>query len=97
MADRKVAVEELKRASLVMRVRAIGVVSSRTPTTSNMSFVAVGEPTLFDSLARLVPKDLQAAYYRVLAHTRTLSPDEALYSAQKLAPDWSSIVCPIMS
>lgn len=37
-----------------------------------------GEPTLFDSLARLVPKDLQAAYYRVLAHTRTLSPDDEM-------------------
>ena len=37
-----------------------------------------GEPTLFDSLARLVPKDLQTAYYRVLAHTRTLSPDDEM-------------------
>lgn len=37
-----------------------------------------GEPTLFDSLARLVPTDLQAAYYRVLAHTRTLSPDDEM-------------------
>jgi hypothetical protein len=37
-----------------------------------------GEPTLFDSLARLVPKDLQAAYYRVLAHTRTLNPDDEM-------------------
>jgi hypothetical protein len=37
-----------------------------------------GEPTLFDSLARLVPKDLQSAYYRVLAHTRTLSPDDEM-------------------
>jgi hypothetical protein len=37
-----------------------------------------GEPTLFDSLARLVPDDLQATYYRVLAHTRTLSPDDEM-------------------
>jgi len=37
-----------------------------------------GEPTMFDSLARLVPDDLQAAYYRVLAHTRTLSPDDEM-------------------
>jgi len=37
-----------------------------------------GEPTLFDSLARLVPKELQAAYYRVLAHTQTLSPDDEM-------------------
>ena len=51
---------------------------SGTPTTSKMSIVAPGEPTLFDSLARLVPKDLQTAYYRVLAHTRTLSPDDEM-------------------
>jgi hypothetical protein len=37
-----------------------------------------GEPTLFDSLARLVPDELQAAYYRVLAHSRTLSPDDEM-------------------
>jgi hypothetical protein len=37
-----------------------------------------GEPTLFDSLARLVPDELQAAYYRVLAHTRTLGPDDEM-------------------
>jgi hypothetical protein len=37
-----------------------------------------GEPTLFDSLSRLVPEDLQASYYRVLAHTRTLSPDDEM-------------------
>jgi hypothetical protein len=36
------------------------------------------EPTLFDSLAQLVPADLQAAYYRVLAHTRELSPDDEM-------------------
>jgi hypothetical protein len=51
---------------------------SGTPTTSKMSIVAAGEPTLFDSLARLVPKDLQTAYYRVLAHTRTLSPNDEM-------------------
>ena len=37
-----------------------------------------GEPTMFDSLARLVPDELQTAYYRVLAHTRTLSPDDEM-------------------
>jgi len=36
------------------------------------------EPTTFDSLARLVPDELQAAYYRVLAHTRRLSPDDEM-------------------
>jgi hypothetical protein len=37
-----------------------------------------GGSTLFDSLARLVPEELQTAYYRVLAHTRTLSPDDEM-------------------
>jgi hypothetical protein len=40
--------------------------------------VEAGEPTLFDSLARLVPKELHTAYYRVLAHTHTLSPDDEM-------------------
>jgi len=47
-------------------------------TTSNIASIAEGEPTLFDSLARLVPEELQTAYYRVLAHTRTLSPDDEM-------------------
>jgi len=47
-------------------------------TTSNTASITAGEPTLFDSLARLVPEELQAAYYRVLAHTRTLSPDDEM-------------------
>ena len=38
----------------------------------------VGESTLFDSLARLVPPELQTAYYRVLAHTHTLGPDDEM-------------------
>ena len=46
--------------------------------TSNLAIVAEGESTLFDSLARLVPEELQAAYYRVLAHTRKLSPDDEI-------------------
>jgi hypothetical protein len=37
-----------------------------------------GEPTLFDSLSRLVPAELQTNYYRVLAHTHTLSPDDEM-------------------
>ncbi len=37
-----------------------------------------GEPTLFDRLARLVPAERQAEYYRVLAHTRTLNPDDEM-------------------
>jgi hypothetical protein len=51
---------------------------SAEPGTSNLAIVAEGEPTLFDSLARLVPEELQTAYYRVLAHTRKLSPDDEM-------------------
>jgi hypothetical protein len=32
--------------------------------------------TLFDELAGLVPRERQAEYYRVIAHTRTLSPND---------------------
>lgn len=51
---------------------------STAPVTSKLAVVTAGEPTLFDSLARLVPEELQAEYYRVLAHTRTLSPDDEM-------------------
>jgi len=51
---------------------------SATPVPSNLEVMPVGEPTMFDSLARLVPDELQTAYYRVLAHTRTLSPDDEM-------------------
>jgi hypothetical protein len=44
----------------------------------NLAVMPGGEPTTFDSLARLVPDELQAAYYRVLAHTRGLSPDDEM-------------------
>lgn len=40
--------------------------------------VATGEPSLFDSLSRLVPSELQREYYRVLAHTRSLNPDDEM-------------------
>jgi hypothetical protein len=49
-----------------------------TPATSTLAVVTAGKPTLFDSLARLVPEELQAEYYRVLAHTRSLSPDDEM-------------------
>ena len=40
---------------------------------------AEGEPrTLFDELAGLVPEARQAEYYRVIAHTRTLSPNDEM-------------------
>lgn len=39
---------------------------------------ATGEPSLFDSLSRLVPSELQREYYRVLAHTRSLNPDDEM-------------------
>jgi hypothetical protein len=51
---------------------------SQIPANSEVAVISAGEPTLFDSLARLVPDELQAAYYRVLAHTRTLSPDDEM-------------------
>jgi hypothetical protein len=51
---------------------------STEPGTSNLAIVAEGESTLFDSPSRLVPEELQAAYYRVLAHTRKLSPDDEM-------------------
>ena len=47
-------------------------------TPQNLETELAGEPTMFDSLARLVPDELQTAYYRVLAHTRTLSPDDEM-------------------
>lgn len=49
-----------------------------TPVPSNLAVMPGGEPTTFDSLVRLVPDELQAAYYRVLAHTRRLSPDDEM-------------------
>ena len=39
---------------------------------------AAGEQSLFDSLSRLVPSELQREYYRVLAHTRSLNPDDEM-------------------
>jgi hypothetical protein len=45
---------------------------STAPISSNLTAIPEGEPTLFDSLARLVSDELQTAYYRVLTHTRTL-------------------------
>ena len=51
---------------------------STSPSAPNSMDTIPGEPTMFDSLARLVPDDLQAAYYRVLAHTKTLSPDDEM-------------------
>ncbi len=51
---------------------------SATSLLQNLEMDPAGEPTMFDSLARLVPDELQTAYYRVLAHTRTLSPDDEM-------------------
>jgi hypothetical protein len=48
------------------------------PMPSDLEAVPAGEPTMFDSLARLVPAELRTAYYRVLAHTRTLNPDDEM-------------------
>ena len=51
---------------------------SAASVTQNLEVVQAGEPTMFDSLARLVPDELQTAYYRVLAHSRNLSPDDEM-------------------
>ena len=51
---------------------------STVPTLHELDEAQARESTLFDSLARLVPDELQTAYYRVLAHTRTLSPDDEM-------------------
>jgi len=51
---------------------------STSPASPELQEAEAGEATLFDSLARLVPPELQTAYYRVLAHTRTLGPDDEM-------------------
>jgi hypothetical protein len=51
---------------------------STSPALQQLDEAEAGEASLFDSLARLVPPELQTAYYRVLAHTRTLSPDDEM-------------------
>jgi hypothetical protein len=51
---------------------------STSPALPQLTEAEAGESTLFDSLARLVPTELQTAYYRVLAHTRTLGPDDEM-------------------
>ena len=51
---------------------------STSPALPQLNEAEAGESTLFDSLARLVPPELQTAYYRVLAHTRTLGPDDEM-------------------
>jgi hypothetical protein len=51
---------------------------SSAPIHADAGAPEAGESSMFDSLARLVPEELQTAYYRVLAHTRTLSPDDEM-------------------
>ena len=51
---------------------------STAPVIADAGAAEAGESSMFDSLARLVPEELQAAYYRVLAHTRKLSPDDEM-------------------
>ena len=51
---------------------------STSPALPQMDEAAAGEATLFDALVRLVPPELQTDYYRVLAHTRTLGPDDEM-------------------
>jgi hypothetical protein len=42
----------------------------------NLAAAESESQTLFDELAGLVPAERQAEYYRVIAHTRTLSPND---------------------
>jgi hypothetical protein len=42
----------------------------------NLAGTEPEKQTLFDELAGLVPAERQAEYYRVIAHTRTLSPND---------------------
>ena len=51
---------------------------STSPTLPQTNESEAGGATLFDSLARLVPPELQTDYYRVLAHTRTLGPNDEM-------------------
>jgi len=44
----------------------------------NLAGVEAENQTLFDELAGLVPAERQAEYYRVIAHTRTLSPNDEM-------------------
>jgi hypothetical protein len=44
----------------------------------NLAGAEYESKTLFDELAGLVPTERQAEYYRVIAHTRTLSPNDEM-------------------
>src|SRR6266516_1439333 len=44
----------------------------------NLSGAGSESQTLFDELAGLVPAERLAEYYRVIAHTRTLSPNDEM-------------------
>jgi hypothetical protein len=44
----------------------------------NLAGIESESLTLFDELAGLVPAERQAEYYRVIAHTRTLSPNDEM-------------------
>ena len=66
---------------------------SAAPVTPDLEVVPAGEPTMFGSPARLVPDDLRAAYYHVLAHTRTLSPDDEMLrilESDRYAKAWNT-------
>lgn len=44
----------------------------------NLAGAESGSQTLFDRLAGLVPAEGLVEYYRVIAHTRTLSPNDEM-------------------
>jgi MinD-like ATPase involved in chromosome partitioning or flagellar assembly len=92
VATRQNAINELKRASIVMRAESyrrrlfseVRPGKGDVPPMSadqellNLAGAESENPTLFDELAGLVPAERQAEYYRVIAHTRTLSPNDEM-------------------
>ena len=95
VATRQNAINELKRAShrdacrklpaaALLRVRPRkGNVPTMSPDQEllNLAGAESESKTLFDELAGLVPAERQAEYYRVIAHTRTLSPNDEMLRA----------------
>src|SRR5580704_11707603 len=68
-------------AAALLRVRARkGNVPTMSPDQEllNLAGAESESKTLFDELAGLVPAERQTEYYRVIAHTRTLSPNDEM-------------------
>jgi len=54
----------------------------------NLAGTEPEKQTLFDELAGLVPAERQAEYYRVIAHTRTLSPNDEVLRVLEAMVSW---------